>query len=233
MDARNLILCVIAALGAGALGVLSLLSEGPRATEGQALAPAGPPREIAREASGIAGRVPVSPLTSGELPRDAADGHALLESVAERALTAACPEDERIEALRAVWKARSPRAAELLATAVRTLPDASRPESVSVPRFALACLLRESGRDESARRGLASVAWEEGAPAELRGLAAAGLAAVAGRNEARQIVLRLRTEREARVREAALAALRENPAATGALAGWSGPVAAVAPVENE
>jgi hypothetical protein len=150
-----------------------------------------------------------------------------LERAAELALTEERTDAERIEALRALWSAGSPRAAGLLATAIRTLPDASRPEAVSVPRFALSCLLQDAARDEGAREALATVAWDprEALSSEIRSLAAAGLAAVAGEREAWRIVEHLRTERDARVREAAAGALGRNrsagPAAEAALT-WVG-----------
>jgi hypothetical protein len=235
MGARHLILWAIATLAAGALSALSWLGEGPRAGQSPSLAAGVPrPQVSRREASGAADhRIPLVPFAASGSSEDASAGLDELERAAERALAEDCPEAEEIDALRAVWKSSSPRAAELLATAVRTQSDSSRPESVSVPRFALACLLRDAALEERARRGLASVAWEEGAPAELRALAAAGLAAVAGSEGAREIVFRLRTEHDARVRDAALVALRKNPAAADVLAGWSEPVAMAASVETE
>jgi hypothetical protein len=225
MSSRDLLLAVIVAVMASCLAGVLWLRESLR-TGGRPL-PAAMHAAVAEEVPGLRietdgflerGRAPLDPGTTIESIPGTGSTPGELEHAAELALADECSDAERIEALRAVWKACTPRAAELLATAVETLPDASRPESVSVPRFALACLAQSAAGDADARQALAHVAWdrETRTAAELRRIAAAGLAAIADETQGWLILFQLGLEQDALLLENTAAALARNPRAGAA-----------------
>jgi hypothetical protein len=136
-----------------------------------------------------------------------------LERAARETLNGSSPRYAKVAALRAVWDSGSAEAAAIFADAIVAQPDRSDARSASVPRFALGWLARHAPRSEPARRVLEDAAWPRSLAidADLRRVAAEGLAAAADEAELARISARLAGETDRAWTESVARALARNP----------------------
>jgi hypothetical protein len=143
----------------------------------------------------------------------ASDGPTELEREARLVLNREGPVYGKVAALRAVWDSGSSETAELFADAIARQPDVSDARSESVPRFALTWLAQHAPRSETAREVLERIAWPRdlAISADLRRVAAEGLAAAADEAELARIAGRLQAEPDRAWAESVARALARNP----------------------
>lgn len=134
-------------------------------------------------------------------------------STARAALLGDGPDAERVGLLRAAVDVAGPEAVDLLAMAIRDLPDASRAEATSVPRRALELLGALAARDARALAALEDLAFDPAmlGRSELRRLVGARAAALLPVAEAGRIEARLAVEADPEVAQAIRAALAGVP----------------------
>jgi hypothetical protein len=122
------------------------------------------------------------------------------------------PDCRKVAFLRALYDTKSSRREDAFAYAVESLPDAHKPEGVSIPAFAVRFLSGHAQEDAVARRVLERAAFLDGWLAEhIRRTAAAGLFASAGPAELRYLGSYLYSGQASFLREGASEGLRGNP----------------------
>jgi hypothetical protein len=134
-----------------------------------------------------------------------------LDARAAVTMTSAAPTSEQATLLRALYDSGAPEAFAWFEQAVRSLPDVSTPDAESLPSFAVGFLYERAERDEGARRSLARIAADrQHVDGSLRARAIARVAQCATAAELRDLQGDLRCETDAKVLDAALAALESR-----------------------